>query len=1162
MLRLDRLEISGFKSFYEKADLSFPGALTAIVGPNGCGKSNICDAVSWVLGEQSAKVLRGETMDDVVFNGSGKRRPLGMAEVTLTLQAGPEEFPETDGRVSIGRRVYRDGDGEYLMNGRKVRLRDVQDVLFGTGLGVRAYSIIEQGKIEQVLSSKPQERRKLIEEAAGITKYKVKKRAAELKLEETRVNLTRVADIIAEVERTCTSLKRQAAKAERYKERTAELRERRQILARRLFDRLSAEHGAESAALASLRDAETRVAASLAAAEAAEAEARRRAIDGRLRRDAAREALAAVTSTVEREDASIEAARRAEFEIASRREALRRDTAQLEDEAARRGTESLRLEALVTERRAQAERARAAKDAAVFAKQETEGRLTALEKSLDEARADLVARAGERVEARNERHEIDLALERVASSRGRIEEMRSRVTASLASLAGELARGREESDRLAAENTARRESAQENDRRAAEVAAEVAALEHRRGDLREELAALEHRAAALEEIRAGRERDAEAARAALAQAGHAVSGFLAEALRPRAGWEEVLDRLAAEELSALVVDDESRAAAGRLREAGIAGTVAGNRWTGASPTADWASALENWNELPPAIAASLPRVTFVETANDAAAGAAARPHELFAARTGEIVRGALWRVPGGACAKEGALTLRRDVDDARQRHAGVQEQLVGCEESLSRARALRAEREAEAATLAQAWREAESASAAHAARQAERQQEEHRKSQELSTLEQEDAMLAADGASLAGRRSEVLAREAVMELSETQARELADALSTRIAECRPQAAAAAEAEAARRVELEGARERLSAAERERETVAAQNELATRKRVESAREAQELGSRQETARHEAEQARLRRDESLRAREAAAREFESLSSESETLASSAAATEEVVRQVRESHDEARQRRFDAEIRHSRLEADLGHAVADATHEFGVPPAQLPPVPEASEEESRRLEEEARELSEQIERMGPVNVLAFEEHREQSERLTFLTTQRQDLEGSIASLLETIRKINSTSSERFAEAFAAINAHFSELFQRLFGGGAAEMRLLDENDLLDSGIEITAQPPGKRNQSILLLSGGEKAMTAIALLMGIFRYKPSPFCILDEVDAPLDEANIDRFTRLVREMSEDTQFIAITHNKRTMETADALYGVTMEEPGCSKIVSVRLD
>jgi chromosome segregation protein len=263
-----------------------------------------------------------------------------------------------------------------------------------------------------------------------------------------------------------------------------------------------------------------------------------------------------------------------------------------------------------------------------------------------------------------------------------------------------------------------------------------------------------------------------------------------------------------------------------------------------------------------------------------------------------------------------------------------------------------------------------------------------------------------------------------------------------------------------------------------------------------------------------------------------------------------------------DAAREARFEAEVAATRSASDLQHLVTQAREEFGVEPDALEGPEDVSPEALAGLETEVAELAASIERLGPVNVLAYEEHKEASERLTFLTTQRDDLLRSIAELQESIRKINATSSERFADAFHNINSNFKEMFTRLFQGGTAEMKLLDETDILESGIEIDAHPPGKRNQSILLLSGGEKALTAIALLMAIFRYKPSPFCILDEVDAPLDEANIDRFTRLLRDMTEETQFIAITHNKRTMETADIMYGVTMEEPGCSKIVSVKFD
>ncbi len=299
-----------------------------------------------------------------------------------------------------------------------------------------------------------------------------------------------------------------------------------------------------------------------------------------------------------------------------------------------------------------------------------------------------------------------------------------------------------------------------------------------------------------------------------------------------------------------------------------------------------------------------------------------------------------------------------------------------------------------------------------------------------------------------------------------------------------------------------------------------------------------------------------------RDLRASELETASRASDEALQAAETGEEAAKNARLLLDSAREGRFEAEVVATRSASDLEHLVAQTREEFGTDPTELEPPADRSEEALAKLETEASELAASIERLGPVNLLAWEEHRTESERLTFLTTQRDDLVRSVAELQDSIRKINATSAERFSHAFAEINANFTQTFIRLFRGGTAQMRLLDENDPLESGVEIIAQPPGKRNQSILLLSGGEKALTAIALLMAIFRYRPSPFCILDEVDAPLDEANIDRFTNLLREMTDDTQFIAITHNKRTMETADAMYGVTMEEPGCSKVVSVRFD
>jgi len=1162
MFHLERLEISGFKSFNESAQLTFPGAITAVIGPNGCGKSNICDAVAWALGEQSARVLRGEKMDDVIFNGSGKRRPLGMAEVTLTLKSRNGDFPETDGRVAIGRRVYRDGEGEYFLNGKRVRLKDVQDVIFGTGLGVRAYSIIEQGKIDQVLSSKPQDRRKLIEEAAGITKYKARKRAAELKLEETRANLTRLSDIVSEVDRACASLKRQASKAERYKERTELLREKRLLLARLTFDALSEESRQASAALAERRDEEAAAAADLAACEAAEAESRRLAIDARARREQAREELAAITSAVERDDAAIEAARRAEIEIAARREAVARDSDQLARESAARSETRRRLEEERGARRAEFDSAEIGKRTASQRRRVAEERMAAIEGGLDAARQELAGATAERAQARNARHEIDLALERTAAARSRLGEAAGRLEAAVAALDGELAAA--ESDERERAESARAAAAafEETEARLRETAARVASLEEERGRAREEIAVLEQRAEALEHAREDRERRADRVAQALDRRGIASRGLLAARLVARPGWEGVIDRLASAELAAVLVAGAPEEAARRLREEGVGGAVVGEEWPAPAGSSEWQRVLENFADLSPALRSALPAAVFVETAEEAADGARRNPGLLHAARSGEIARGALLRVPSPRPEQAGLLSLHREIEEARRARADREASLACCEENLARERERRAALEGEVATLADVRRAAESSLAAHSARLAERRDDRARKLQEIETLRAEDEILASEAAGLSARRAETTERERALEVAEAEIRSRIEAAAAELAAARPEIASSLESEAAARESLEGARERLASVERESLALAAHEEVAQRRRNEWDRESEALAARQETARREAEQARTRRDVNVLAREASARTAEAASIESDRLSVAAADAEDAVRRVRAIFDDARQKRFDAEILFSRVSSDLQHAVESTGREFGVSPEALPPDPGVDAEARGALETEAAELADQIEKMGPVNVLAFEEYREQSERLTFLTTQKADLETSIASLMDTIRKINATSSERFAEAFAAINTHFAELFQRLFRGGSAQMRLLDENDLLDSGIEITAQPPGKRNQSILLLSGGEKAMTAIALLMGIFKYKPSPFCILDEVDAPLDDANIDRFAQLIREMSEETQFIAMTHNKRTMESADALYGVTMEEPGCSKIVSVKFD
>jgi len=1176
MLRLERVEISGFKSFYEKVDLAFPGRVTAVVGPNGCGKSNICDAVAWALGEQSARILRGERMDDVIFNGSAKRRPLGMAEVIVTL--APEKNGNGNGngngdgeveRLRVGRRVFRDGEGEYFLNDKQVRFKDVQDRLLGTGLAVRAYSVIEQGRIDQVLSTKPQDRRRLIEEAAGITKYKLKKRLAETKLEETRGNLLRISDIVSEVERNCSSLKRQASRAARHRDATEALRVRRAALARVRADLLAEGLSRADRLRDERRDAEAAAAAALGQAEAALAAARIAASETAAERDRLREALAALEAAIARDDERLEANRRASSDLAARRNASEREGRDFSGEEMRTAREiselASRLERAVGEARtrslAREESDRRASEAAAA--------LSRLEQELEKAREESLRATGERVASRNARHELELAAERIAAGVARLDEDLAKLTAELDERRLELDAAEREREALAARASESAGSVRRLFEEIAKTSREVAEMETAREDARASLAVLEERAAALEEALAAREGTRAALTDAMRRAGVESRGTLAERLRPATGWERAVDVALGADLDALVARGDWGSAAAASRDLNAPRLLRAD-WDRtprpAEPLAGalggWEVALANLDRLTPAERSALPPVAFVGSLSAALSLAESHPDATLVTVDGDVVRGPVLRFAGAPARAGGTFALEREQSEISQRISGARSSIASIEAARSNLELLRTQKEAELVEAREADGRAQSELSAFAARVEERRAAAARLSREVATSSAERDALATEAAALGERRRVIEEEERGWERAELEWRERAESLAGSLPEARATATSAAEELAHRRTEAEVAAERRRSLEAATAALQDSQRLFQRRAREANEEIERIATRALELSREEQETRARREGNVVARDARAAELESAARIAEESALRAAAGEEHARDARTVLDAAREGRFEAEVAATRVASDLDHLVSQTREEFGTLPGELEPPEDRSEEGLAKLETEAAELSATLERLGPVNLLAWEEHKTESERLTFLTTQRDDLVRSVAELQDSIRKINATSAERFSQAFAAINANFTEMFTRLFRGGTAEMRLLDENDPLESGVEIIAQPPGKRNQSILLLSGGEKALTAISLLMAIFRYRPSPFCILDEVDAPLDEANIDRFTRLLREMTEETQFIAITHNKRTMETADAMYGVTMEEPGCSKVVSVRFE
>ncbi|MDQ2870328.1 MAG: hypothetical protein M3S32_06275, partial [Acidobacteriota bacterium] len=726
----------------------------------------------------------------------------------------------------------------------------------------------------------------------------------------------------------------------------------------------------------------------------------------------------------------------------------------------------------------------------------------------------------------------------------------------------------EEEQRLTREAAAARADTEAWEGELARLAGALAESEVARETAREGLSVAEHRLGALNEIWKSRQGNLHAVRGALGAAGIAEAGALADRLSPAPGWEEAVDLLLGDDLEAILCEGDPAAAVEASRGLASASFVlsgwSGNPSDGAVPGAEggWEIALQNFSSLSPAERAALPPVSLVSSLAAALGLSASHPTTTFVTRRRELVRGSLVRVVHTPPEASGLFALRREIDRLELDTARARGSVAALDRSIEDLRRARHECEAGMPGRRDVEREASSRLSGFVARFEERRSERDRLAKERETLETESAVLRQETERLAEARSTLEAQERNHGEREAVIRDRAEKLATALPEARSFAAAAAEELAHRRTEAEVAAERRRSLETAREKIVEARGTLERRMGDAFEEGRRLSDRAEELAREESEGRARRAESLRAREAASGGLETASTAAAQALGRVATAEEGTRVERATLDAAREARFESEVGETRVRADLDHLIAQAREEFGAPPASLEAPEDRSAEALAALEEEVAALAASLERLGPVNLLALDEHRESSERLIFLTAQRDDLLKSVAELQDSIRKINATSSERFRQAFEAVNENFKAMFSRLFQGGAAEMRLLDDNDLLESGVEIVAQPPGKRNQSIQLLSGGEKALTAIALLMAIFRYKPSPFCILDEVDAPLDEANIDRFTKLLRDMTDDTQFIAITHNKRTMETADVMYGVTMEEPGCSKIVSVRFD
>jgi len=1241
LYKLKKLELLGFKSFADRSRLEFADGIAAVVGPNGCGKSNLSDAITWVLGEQSARLLRGERMADVIFNGTGTRPPTGMAEVSMTLvnpeyneagvpeeaesiqesgpiadepasfqaetsgngnghgngngngngsSAKPTKYYHRSGEITVTRRLFRSGESEYLINGDVCRLRDIQDLFMGTGLGPESYAIIEQGRIGQILSSKPSDRRLILEEAAGVSKFKTRKRLAEAKLESSRQNLSRIADILEEVTKQVNSLKRQASKARRYRELHDELRGRlKTVLVSRLkaleveFQRLREELAqAQESCLVAARELEGLEHEQKGATQRYEeledqlTQCRERLSQG----DLERERLLSRLEQVKQQTGNLEA--RTEEAVRESSE-LKAQLATLEQQTAER---SQHVETLQQEFAA----AKGTLAEVVMRQEDLNFQLGAAELDVEACRQSLMAIVSHAAELRNQlvqAEEAGLAVERQAA---RTDAEKSRIEAEHLRLVAELEAYLSEHQRDASTLAELAESVSQTTRDLEQARNQEISWRSRAEALRREYSGSMARKEALEQSLARHAYSTESVRRLLSGEvpvnGHSFQplGLLADFVEVSPGYEEVVEEFLKQELECVVVGqyEQARSGIALLQSQGSGrstffvthlpsnGHSGGNGDSPAHTEPGVVAAIRDLVRFESKLGLNgdlvLPSLASAYLVEDDVAAerlASAYPDSHFLTAAGAHYHHRM--VSGGKGASAGPLALRRDFRELERRTAELETQIKASEAALAEAEGRAKSLDAQLKHLTGSKMEAEKKAVVADEKLRQTRENCDRTRRQLDALLSEAAMLARERASAEERQADLRAeletagatkgeREAAINLATHLARELRtglDRLAQNIADA--QSAVRALEERTRAAEAEAAR-LLAAAQDFHNRIAR-----------LAQQTENWQQERERLVQESEAHQLRLGQLQRELEAARLELRGLEEESRAARAARDTLGPRVDAAREELETRRQKRSEAEVALARAESDYAHHAQQCRDELNTDPAallaELAPESVLAGEALQVAEEELRQLKTRIENLGPVNMMALEELQEAEERLTFLDTQRQDLLSSIEDTAQAIREIDQVSRQQFLEAFKAINAYFAESFRVLFGGGVGEMRLADENDA-DSGIDVVAQPPGKRLQNVLLLSGGEKAMAALALLIAIFRYTPSPFCVLDEVDAPLDESNIERFTRMIQSMSRHTQFILITHSKRTMEIAQVMYGVTMEEPGVSKLVSVRFD
>ena len=1267
MLKLKKIHILGFKSFCDKTEVTVSGTgIAVVVGPNGCGKSNILDGVSWVLGEQSAKSLRGTHMQDVIFAGTRDRKPLGMAEVTLTMvdpevyegpipvepevtvdhdhpadwdenalreqraaeaeeiisqeqpgqaledegeakpaaeaEAGAEgpqavvlkirrrKFTSTPqkGEVVITRRLFRTGESEYLLNGKLCRLRDIQDIFMGTGLGPESYAIIGQERIGQLLSSKPYERRAIIEEAAGITRFKTKKRLAELRLESARQNLARVDDIFEEVTRQMNSLKRQAAKAERYAAAREELRGRLRVVLASRMAAMDAEQQRLNEEITALTERINTSATQIETDEANQHTLTERGYtldgEGQEAQNRASQAAVELERATARERGNTERISELEARITAAATELEQTKIQLAGVQEEREQQRQFLETAAGEARefrsmveARQQEARAAAEEVFRSERDLEvnrrhamnlltqagnarNHMAQAEESLAALEREAERLEAEMHQARNEQEHLGIES---GSARTRFET----ATEALTRLEGEINSLRGGLQTRRAEENAQRALANE-------LRSQQAAAVGRRDSLE---ALIKNHGYSTDSVR-------KLLKSGALGQGVSPKGTLADFIEVAGEHEGVVDEFLREELNYVVVENWGVAEMGVsllktsdgratfLIHSDLQGqlfdpeifepTAAQVNEPGVTPLRDAIKVLNGFGNK---LEIALPKLRngyLVPSVDRAQRFALQYPWAYFLTPEGECFHNAT--VTGGKPASEGPLALKRDLRETEIRLSAIRSNLGAAEaaaDALTRAiEELTALLEARSSERRQA--ETETANLSASLRQMETEtQRVDRRLQEWTAQAARNKEACQAKIQVIDQKREETHR---LETERAQAEASLDALQAQLEELRRKRETLQQEAAQVTAELAGLEERRRGAEAAFQRIdRVHADLERRVQMVEKQSTDAAAEREQRASENAALV-IRQQELTQIRAEALAQAQTVAAQAQALRHQLAELEAQLKAERIALDQLRDDRGTRSSELAKLHSDLEYLEASCLAEVNVEAQVLrddAEIVRIAGDELAAEEETCRQIKQRMEQMGPVNMMALDEYKETAERHGFLEAQRKDLIESIENTVETIKEIDQISRTKFDEAFAQINENFGKVFARLFNGGQAFLRLTEMENQAEAGLEIVVSPPGKKLQNVLLLSGGEKALTALALLVGIFQFRPSPFCVLDEVDAALDETNVGRFADLMKSMGHDTQFLVVTHSKRMMQAADMIYGVTMQEPGVSKIVSVRL-